>query len=103
MEERKFDSKSIKTLNDWFELTKKIYKPNERWSELRICEYDIDSRGKDSSNYRTVFSTTLRPEIAKRYFGDYILIAVENGTLNNAGQSIYSIIKPDLYPFTEES
>lgn len=101
--ERNVGNKRIKTLNDWFELTEKIYKPNERWSELRICEYDIDDKQKDQSKYRTVFSTTLRPEIAKRYFGDYILLAVENGTLNNAGQSIYSIIKPDLYPFTEES
>ena len=85
--------KKIKTLKDWFETTADVFLPNHGGSiRLNICEH----KNKDNiEDLFTVFNTCLRPDVAQKYFGDYILDSVQIEKVAAIATPSFNIIKPD--------
>jgi hypothetical protein len=82
--------KKIKTLKDWFETTADVFLPNYGGSvRLNICEY------KDNDEKLcTIFNTSVSPDVAQKYFGDYILNSVQIEKIAAIAIPTFNIIKP---------
>ena len=86
--------KKIKTLKDWFETTADVFLPNYGGSvRLNICEYK-KIKNNDEKQLCTIFNTSVSPDVAQKYFGDYILNSVQIEKIAAIAIPTFNIIKP---------